>query len=64
MVTPGVGFRGGTLFRSKNSKNLGEDQKKEKGLRRKISEFLVQMRIRIKQRKVFTTKRWSCGFTS
>ena len=40
---------------------------KKKGLCLKISEFLVQMRMGTKQsekRKVFTTNRWSYGFTS
>ena len=42
-----------------------EDQKK--GLRPKISGFSVQRRMVAKQsekRKIFTTNRWSYGFTS
>ena len=40
MVTPGVGFRGGTLFVPK----IGEDQKK--GLRYKISGFSIQKYVK------------------
>ena len=42
---------------------IGEDQKKS--LRRKISGFLVQMRLETKQnkKKVLTTNQWSYGFT-
>ena len=53
---PGVGFGGGALFRTK----IRWKPKKKKGLRLKISEFLVQMRMGTKQsekRKVFTTNR-------
>ena len=46
MVAPGAGLCGVTLFRSK----IREDQKKKtKGLRRKITRFLVQMRLETKQ---------------
>ena len=42
--------------------------KKKKGLRLKISTFLVQLRMRTTKQseksKVFTTSRWSHGFTS
>ena len=43
MEAPGVGLRGVTLFRSKNSR-----KPKKKGLRRKISGFLVQIRLETK----------------
>ena len=61
MVAPGAGF-GCTFFVPK----IGENPK-QKGLRLKISEFLVQIRMGTKQsekRKVFPTNRWSYGFTS
>ena len=62
MMAPGTGFRGGTLFRTKNRRRL-----EKKGLRPKISGFLVQMRMRTTKQsensKVFTTNRRSYGFT-
>ena len=51
MVSPGAGFCGGTLFLFKPRL-----RQKEKGLRRKISGFSVQLTIATKQmekRKVF-----------
>ena len=44
MVAPGTGLRGATLFRSKN-----RQRPKRKGLRRKISGFLVQMGLETKE---------------
>ena len=83
VAAPGAGFRGGTRFRTKNNSwrpkkrsslqnkwvfgpEVREDQKK--GLRLKISEFLVQMRMGMtkqsKKSEVYTTNRWSNGFIS
>ena len=49
MVAPGAGFRGVTLFRSRNPE-IGEDQKK--GLRRKITGFSVQKQLKTKKRSL------------